>query len=144
MVTITNEEYIATMFEIGFERIDPLLYTFTIGELLLNEEARDTLEFISGQPNQVFSYYVEYKNGVYSLKDGRTIDTNISPVEGVNIPLIRALKPNAILKEYLNTLDFKKVIDKKIKSLEKAGYQNISYFLCPKEEYIRKSIKTKR
>ena len=140
MKTFTNEEYIVTMFELGFERIDSLLYVFTLGELYADKEIGSDIEIVSGQPNQAFRFYIEYNNGTYSLKEERTIDTNISPVEGAYIPLISMLKRNEKLKLYLNRIDFKKVVEKKIRKLEQAGYSDYTKFLCPKEEAIRQSI----
>ena len=140
MEKFTEEEYIVTMFELGFERIDSLLYVFTLGELYADKEIGRDIEILSGQPNQAFRFYVEYNNGTYSLKEERTIDTNISPVEGAYIPLISMLKRNEKLKSYLNRIDFKKVVEKKIRKLEQAGYSDYTEFLCPKEEAIRQSI----
>ena len=111
MDKFTEDEYIVTMFEI-----------------------------VSGQPTQVFNYYVEYKDGIYSLKEGRTIYTNICPVEGAYKPLISMLKRNQKLKSYLNRIDFKKVVGTKIRKLEQAGYSDYTEFLCPKEEAIRQSM----
>ena len=140
MKTFTNEEYIVTLFELGFERIDDLLYTHTLTELYLDKELGGNFRIVATNPSQLFDLYVERKNGGYVLKEGRTIDTNISPVKGAYVPLIRILKQKNRLKPYLSKIDFKKVVKSKIETLERAGYGDYSSFLCPKEEAIRQSM----
>lgn len=140
MEKFTVEEYIVTMFELGFERIDSLLNFITLGELYADEEIGRDILIVGGQPNQVFDTYIEHKNEIYSLREGRTIYTNICPVDGAYKPLISVLKRNEKLKSYLNRIDFKKVVETKIRKLEQAGYSDYTEFLCPKEEAIRQSI----
>jgi hypothetical protein len=74
-------------------------------------------KFIDQETYSYFNEYVIFDGFTYRLKDGITLDTNVSPVSTRVLPLKYALHTNKKLIEYLSNLDFRKIILKKIKTL---------------------------
>ena len=117
MEKINTEILVSSLFAIGFDKVDALLYTYTLGQLSIDNQKLQLFEFENSETNQIFNEYVDYDGIIFKLKDGITLETNVSHVENYSWPLKKALYTNKKLIEYLSRLDFRKMILKKIESL---------------------------
>ena len=117
MEKINTETLVSSLFVIGFDKVDALLYTYTLGQLSLDNQKLQLFKFEDSSMSQEFNDYVDYDGITFKLKEGLTLKTNISPLENYDIPLEKALHTNEKLIEYLSKLDFRKIIIKKIETL---------------------------
>lgn len=125
MEKINTEILVSSLFVIGFDKVDALLYTYTLGQLSLDNQKLQLFELEDSSMSQKFNDYVDYDGITFKLKEGITLETNISPLENYDIPLEKALYTNEKLIEYLSKLDFRKIIIKKIETL---GVDKINTF----------------
>ena len=122
MEKINSEILVSSLFKVGFDKVDSVFYTFVLGELkVLNAP----FKFEESEYSETFKKYVDYKDLIYKLKDGITLDTMVNNDNEHYFPLKRMLNSNIRLVEYLKTLDYKKIIIKKISFL---GIENIYKF----------------
>ena len=123
MEKINTESLVASLFAVGFDKVDNLLYAYTLGELSIDNSKKHLFELENCEVSQAFNEYVDYDGIAFKLKDGFTLDTNVSPKEGYTYPLSRAIHVNPTLTDYLSGVDFRKIILKKIGELgpEQAG-----------------------
>ena len=106
MEEINTEILLTTMFKYGFDRIDPILFTYTLGKVFSNDEGI-TLEFPMDEPiSASFLAHVTKEGEVYKLKE---------PQE--NMERWYRLHSNDTLYNYLDTLDFKRIIQRKVEKL---------------------------
>ena len=106
MEEINTEILLTTMFKYGFDRIDPILFTYTLGKVFSNDEGI-TLEFPMDEPiSASFFAHVTKEGEVYKLKE---------PQE--NMERWYRLHSNDTLYNYLDTLDFKRIIQRKVEKL---------------------------
>lgn len=108
---ITTEVLLTTMFEYGFDKIDPILFTFTMGEIIwkdVKEHGYDRLfDFSFDEPlSNKFKFHVAKINGVYKLKE-----------EQEEMERWYKYHSNRLLFDYLDSVDFKKIIKKKMDAL---------------------------
>lgn len=130
MKLITTESILAALFKYGFNRIDQLLYIFTL-ERIAYITAKDkniviaydsppftTFSVLCSDPIRVQTYRFDEK---YRDKIEDSLNS-----EGTNLAL-----------EYINKIDFVKIVEKKMKALgiTKDEAQNSLYF-CEKEKEI--------
>jgi hypothetical protein len=147
MELICTEEIISSLLIIGFESVDSLLYTYTLGELTINREAKHNFKYVDAGLSDEFSRYISYDGMKFQLKDGLELGTEVK-VEGLDrpLPLIRRLRANKELVKYLNDLDFSEIISKKLGDIEDENLKKI--LVCPYEKRIMSSngapIKQKR
>lgn len=135
MESICTEDIISSLIVIGFESVDSLLFTYTLGDLSINPDARGKFKYVDAELSKEFSKYICYDGLKFQLKDGLQLDTKV-PVKGLNvsIPIIRKLQANKKLVEYLNDLDFSEIVSKKIGNIENDDLRRI--LVCPYEERI--------
>lgn len=106
MEEINAEILLTTMFKYGFDRIDPILFTYTLGKVFSNDEGI-TLEFPMDDPiSASFLSHVTKEGEVYKLKE---------PQE--NMERWYRQHSNDTLYNYLDTLDFKRIIQMKVEKL---------------------------
>lgn len=125
MEKINTEILVSSLFIVGFDKVDNLLFTYTLGQLSIDNHELQLFEFEDSETSSKFNEYVDYDGTVFKLKDGVTLKTNVSHVSGHEWPLKRALHSNRKLIEYLLKLDFKKIIYRKIETL---GIDKINSF----------------
>ena len=79
------------------------------------------------------------------IKDGYTLDTNVSPNDKMVIPVRKTLFGSRTLQEYLSNFDFSEIIWKKAKaySVQSAESVNPDLF-CEKEIEILRALKTEQ
>ena len=117
MEKINTEILVSSLFAIGFDKVDALLYTYTLGQLSIDNQQLQLFEFEDEETHQIFNKYVDYDGIIFKLKDGITLDTMTSYNDEKFYPLRKMLNTNSRLIEYLSGLDFRKIIIKKIEAL---------------------------
>ena len=122
MEIINTEILVSSLFNAGFDKVDPALFVFILAKLSMDDR-RGLFKFDDNETSLTFNKYVDYDGVVFKLKDGFQIDTNVSHVEGHVLLLGKALFTNRYLIKYLNNLDFTEIVVKKaqlygIKSME--------------------------
>ena len=115
MEKINTESLISSLFILGFDRVDSVLFTYTLGKLSLDDKEQQFC-FEEHEPSIVFKNYVDYDGNVYKLKDGVTLDTMATYNDEVFYPLRKMLNSNKKLIEYLSQLNFVEIVSRKAKS----------------------------
>ena len=112
MEKISFEILISALFNLGFDKVDPVLFTYTLGKLLLEDVEH---QFIYGPENTSigFNKYVDCSGIAIKIKDGYTLDTNVSPRDSMIIPLRKTLFKSKKLLSYLENFDFDEIVSKK-------------------------------
>ena len=136
MEKINTEILVSALFAIGFDKVDALLYTYTLGQLSIDNQQLDLFEFEDYETHQIFNKYVDYDGVTFKLKDGITIDSMASYNDEKYYPLRKMLNTNRRLIEYLSGLDFRKIILKKIESLGVDRLDSFDLLFSNKEKEI--------
>ena len=123
MKIINTEALVSSLFVIGFDKIDSILYTCTLGALAIDNQKLNMFQFENRELSSTFNKYVDSSSWGFKLKKGYTLDTNISTVKDYNWTLRNLFNKNKDLIEYLRNLDFSKIITKK---MELYGIENES------------------
>lgn len=113
MEKINTEIFVSSLFAIGFDKVDAILYGYTLGKLSLDQRTSKLIEFEDEDTSEIFKKYIDFDGIVFKLKEGYTLDTDISLIEGRFWPLKRSLHRNKLLIEYLNNMDFSDIVLKK-------------------------------
>lgn len=122
MEKINTEVLVSSLFNIGFDKVDNVLFTYTLGQLSIDNQQLQLFEFEDSETHQLFNKYVDYDGIVFKLKDGITLDTMVSYNNEEFYPLKKMLNTNKKLIKYLFQLDFSEIVLKKAKLY---GMQNI-------------------
>ena len=122
MEKINTEILVCSLLIIGFDKVDPALYTYTLGKLSIDNHKLRLFKFEEAETSKTFNEFIDYDGITFKLKNGYSLDTNISPKKGYTWPLINSLHKNNKLINYLNRIDFSDIISKKA---EIYGIQNI-------------------
>ena len=122
MEKINTEVLVSSLFSIGFDKVDNVLFTYTLGQLSIDNQQLQLFEFEDSETHQLFNKYVDYDGIVFKLKDEITLDTMVSYNNEKFYPLKKMLNTNKKLIEYLSQLDFSEIVLKKAKLY---GMQNI-------------------
>ena len=109
MEKINTEILVSTLFKLGFDKVDPILFTYTLGEITKD----GAFSFEEQDTSIAFNKYVDFYDGFLRLKDGYYLDTNISPNDSITITVGQSLFGNRYLFDFLSTLDFTDIILKK-------------------------------
>lgn len=122
MEKINTEVLVSSLFNIGFDKVDNVLFTYILGQLSIDNQQLQLFEFEDSETHQLFNKYVDYDGIVFKLKDEITLDTMVSYNNEKFYPLKKMLNTNKKLIEYLSQLDFSEIVLKKAKLY---GMQNI-------------------
>ena len=109
---INTEILVSTLFNLGFDKVDPVLFTYTLGKLSLVDKERQFI-FEEREPGIGFKKYVDFSGTAMKIKDGYTLDTNVSPNDKIKIPVKKTLFGSRSLLEYLSNFDFSEIVQKK-------------------------------
>ena len=131
MEVINTEILISSLFSVGFDKVDSLLFTFTLAKISLDNHKKELFQFKDRELGTLFNTYVQCNHAVFRLKPGYTLATKIR-VNDYLASLGMLLNSNRLLVDYLNRLDFSEIIIKKasflgIKSIEDINYNLFSY-----------------
>ena len=127
MEKINTEIIINSLFAIGFDKVDSLLFTYVLGKLSNDSIALERFEFEERIFSENFNKYVEYSDTFYQLKYGYSTD---------DLPLIKVLNTNKSLIQYLKELDFRKIIVRKIIALGIDRINDYEMLFSKKEKEI--------
>lgn len=136
MEKINTEILVSSLFTIGFDKVDALLYTYTLGQLSIDNQKLQLFEFEDSETSQKFNESVDYDGIIFKLKDGITLETNVSPVENHVWPLGKALHTNKKLIKYLESLNFRNIVQKKAKMVGLERLQEKEELFSCKEKEI--------
>ncbi len=116
MKIINTEALVSSLFVIGFDKIDSILYTYTLGALTIDNQKTNMFQFENKELSSTFNKYVDSSSWGFKLKKGYTLDTNISTMKDYNWTLRNLFNKNKDLIKYLRNLDFSEIITKKMES----------------------------
>ncbi len=130
MKLITTESILAALFKYGFNRIDQLLYIFTLERIAyITAKDKNIVIAYDADPSTPFSVFcsdpIKEQTYRFNEKYRDKLEYSLNS-EGTNLAL-----------EYINKIDFVEIVEKKMKALgiTKEEAQNSSYF-CEKEKEI--------
>lgn len=136
MEKINTEMVVSSLFLVGFDQVDALLYTCVLGQLSIDNQEMQLFEFSDIELSAVFNKYVNYNGIIFKLKEGVSLETDISPIEGKVLPLGNVLHTSKKLIDYLTKLDFRKIVLKKISILCNEDIDNLDLLFSSKEKAI--------
>ncbi|MBR4231244.1 MAG: hypothetical protein IKR74_03705 [Bacilli bacterium] len=136
MEKINTEMVVSSLFLVGFDQVDTLLYTCVLGQLSIDNQEMQLFEFSDIELSAVFNKYVNYNGIIFKLKEGVSLETNVSPIEGKVLPLGKVLHTSKKLIDYLTKLDFRKIVLKKISILCNEDIDNLDLLFSSKEKAI--------
>ena len=114
MERINTETLISSLFSLGFDKVDTALFVYTLGKIS-TEDRRKKFVFEDDKFSSTFKKYIDYDGSVFKLKEGYTIETNVSQTDGFVRTLGETLYTNDSLINYLNGLDFGEIVSRKAK-----------------------------
>lgn len=118
MEKINSEIIISSLFKVGFDKVDTVLYASILKRV---KDDKFRFEFEIEDHSEIFEkyvdYYVVYGNTVYKLKKGLTLDTMVSLDNEHYYPLKRILNSNNTLVNYLIKLNYSLIVLRKIEGL---------------------------
>lgn len=114
MKIINTEALIGSLFIIGFDKVDPILYTYTLARLTIDNQKIKIFHFEEKELSSTFNKYVDSSGLFFKLKEGYTLDTNVSPIKDYNWTLRNLFNKNTDLIEYLRSFDFSEIVAKKM------------------------------
>ena len=112
MEKINSEILISSLFNLGFDKVDAALFTHTLGKISV-AHGSEKFAFEDDKFSDTFEKYVTYDGFVFKLKEGYTLNTNVSQIDGFVRPIKEVLRTNKCLMDYLNNLDFREIVLKK-------------------------------
>ena len=134
MEKINTENIIASLILMDFEFVDVLLYTSTLATISKDEEFRRNFEFQDKEISEDFFDIVGFNGVIFKIK------------EDCNIPILLEFKlhPNKKLLEYLKSIDFKDVLDNKMKLIRNCNIEDFGYLISNKEREILDNKEVKK
>ncbi len=120
MEKISAEDIISSLFILGFEKIDILLYICTLAEISLNQKAKDYFLFDDSDLSSRFCQSILFDGVFFKLREQGDIDKVYQ-------------KRNRKLLMLLEEIDFKRIIKMKIAIILEDKLLSYSDFLSDKE-----------
>lgn len=136
MEKINPENLITALILTGFEKVDSILMTFTLGHLTKDNDLLKEFEFKGEKMSRTFNDFIIFENGSYRIKEGFDLNTNISSDKEKECPLKNILHTNNKLLNYIGILDFTSIISKKIESIGYNRIKDYEYLFSEKEKQI--------
>lgn len=138
MEKINSEILISTLFLIGFDRVDSLLFKYALGKLSIDNIEKKDFIFEDEELSGTFNQYVDFNGSFYSLKNNYSLDTNVSLVSGSSkiLPLRKVININKKLLMYFNSIDFTTIISRKVNDIGYNNLKDFDYLFSEKEKQI--------
>lgn len=138
MEKINSEILISTLFLIGFDRVDSLLFKYTLGKLSVDNIEKKEFIFKDEELSETFNKYVDFNGSFYSLKSNYSLDTNVPLVSGSSkiLPLRRVISINEKLLNYFSSIDFTTIISRKVNDIGCDNLKDFDYLFSEKEKQI--------
>lgn len=142
MEKINTEILISSLLKAGYDKIDPLLFTFILNKITEENEKSKKFKFVDEEYSEVFNKYVDHSEPIIKLKEGAVIselNTNVELIEMIETINIRnvALEKMKMLYKLEKINQFKDFFSTKE---EQALYNEFDIEMIPKS---RNKIKTK-
>lgn len=134
MEKINTEAIVGSLFVLGFDKIDSILYTYLLGKLTIDNQKLSLFEFEERPFSEIFTKYVDCENSIFKIKEGYTLDTNVSPIKDYNWTLRNFFARNPLLIEYLSNLDCGEIVARKLEVYREIGYDDIEQKFSTKEK----------
>ena len=132
MEKINSEILISTLFLIGFDRVDSLLFKYVLGKLSIDNIEKKDFIFEDEELSGTFNQYVDFNGSFYSLKNNYSLDTNVPLVSGSS----KILNINEKLLMYFNSIDFTTIISRKVNDIGYNNLKDFDYLFSEKEKQI--------
>ena len=116
MEKINTEMLVSSLFNIGFDKVDSVLFSYVLGQLAIDNQELKIFEFEDSDVHQIFDKYVDFDGIAFKLKDGITLDSMVSYNGKKFYPLSKLLNTSRVLTQYLSQLDFSDIVLKKAKT----------------------------
>lgn len=116
MEKINTEVLVSSLFNVGFDKVDAALFTYTLGRLAIDNRKMQLFEFSDSETHQIFNKYVDYDGIVFRFKDGINLETMASYNGEKFYPLKMLLNSSKKLIKYLSQLDFSEIVLKKVEN----------------------------
>lgn len=116
MEKINTEVLVSSLFNVGFDKVDAALFTYTLGKLAIDNRKMQLFEFSDSETNQIFNKYIDYDGIVFRFKDGVNLETMASYNGEKFYPLKMLLNSSKNLIKYLSLLDFSEIVLKKVEN----------------------------
>lgn len=113
MEKINTEILVSSLFNVGFDKVDVALFTYTLGKLAIDNRKMQLFEFSDSETNQIFNKYIDYDGIVFRFKGGINLETMASYNGEKFYPLKMLLNSSKKLIKYLSKLDFSEIVLKK-------------------------------
>jgi hypothetical protein len=138
MEKINSEILISTLFLIGFDRVDSLLFKYVLGKLSIDNIEKKDFIFEDEELSGTFNQYVDFNGSFYSLKNNYSLDTNVPLVSGSSkiLPLRKVININEKLLMYFNSIDFTTIISRKVNDIGYNNLKDFDYLFSEKEKQI--------
>jgi len=123
MEKINTEIVISSLISMGFDKIDTLLYTYTLAKTSMLNDKLKLFKYEDEEYSEVFNKNVDYTTPIITLKEGASS-------EELNI--------NTNLINILETIDYKEVVMAKFKMLYELGQLDLfnDYFSKREKEIL--------
>ncbi len=132
MYNISTEDIVKTLFAMGFEKVDTVLFGLVLSTSKFEENG---FKFSDLPLTQIFLRYMDYDGYVFTFKDGVTLDTEMPISKSYGWTLRRLFNHNRLIN-YLSTLDFKDIVLRKIKYLGEEKLEEFDYLFSEKEKLL--------
>lgn len=116
MEKINTEVLVSSLFNLGFDKVDAALFTYTLGKLAIDNRKMQLFEFSDSETHQIFNKYVDYDGIVFRFKDGIDLETMASYNGEKFYPLKMLLNSSKKLIKYLSQVDFSEIVLKKVEN----------------------------
>ena len=138
MEKINSEILISTLFLIGFDRVDSLLFKYTLGKLSVDNIEKKEFIFKDEELSGTFNKYVDFNGSFYSLKSNYSLDTNVPLASGSSkiLPLRKVININDKLLKYFSSIDFTTIISRKVDDIGCDNLKDFDYLFSEKEKQI--------
>jgi hypothetical protein len=110
METINTEILVSSLFKVGFDKVDGFLFEFVLAKQTMDNQGSNIFKFKDSMTTDFFNKYVDFNGIVFKLKDGITLDTEVSYNNEKFYPLGEMLNTNKKLIEYLSQLDYSEIV----------------------------------
>ena len=113
MEKINNESIISTLFILGFDRVDTILYSNILNEIIRNKN----FKMVCTEETNIFKKFIDYNGIRYKIKDDYNINSEVINMNGKKYTLKEILPVNKELEKFLKTLNYEEIIKRKISIL---------------------------
>lgn len=132
MEKINNESIISTLFILGFDRVDTILYSNILNEIIRNKN----FKMVCTEETNIFKKFIDYNGIRYKIKDDYNINSEVINMNGKKYTLKEILPVNKELEKFLKTLNYEEIIKRKISILGNNNMIQLDYLFSEKEKKI--------